>query len=302
MRRIINLEVGNDEARLNRLPNTMRYYNDIRKYQTMSKEEEKQWFIRLRDGTEKEKKEAREHIIKCNQRLVIATAKRYANENDLTDYINEANIGLMEAIDKFDVSMDFKFSSYAVWFLVRSINAYKYNTLPMVRQTNQYKIFHTISKAQNKFFQENERYPTDDELLDILNNVYHKEIQEKTDVIKSVYSSIDVAADDDDKAGFGDVIEFQTASASTNGYVSQMDNNFNKILLKKLFKYLTKRETDILMMRFGMYEDNGLKREFELSEIGERIGLTPERVRQLELGAIKKLQDHYGKSFRIDRV
>lgn len=302
MRRIINLEVGNDEARLNRLPNTMRYYNDIRKYQTMSKEEEKKWFLKLRDGTAKEKKEAREYIIKCNQRLVIATAKRYANENDLTDYINEANIGLMEAIDKFDVSMDFKFSSYAVWFLVRSINAYKYNTLPMVRQTNQYKIFHTLSKARNNFFQIHERYPTDDELLDILNDVYHKEIQEKTDVIKSVYSSIDVAADDDDKVGFGDVIEFQNTSASTNGYVSQMDSNFNKVLLKKLFKYLTKREVDILMMRFGMYEDNGLKRELELNEIGEKIGLTPERVRQLELGAIRKLQEHYGKSFRIDRV
>lgn len=289
---IINLKA--DTGLVDRSENTTRFYKDIKDFETFDREDEIKWFTLMKEGSPKERKYAREYIINCNQRLVIAAAKNYANTENLTDYINEANFGLMEAVDKFDINRGTKFASYAMWFILRAINTYKYDTSQAVKKPNYSKTFHVISKARNKFMQENERNPSDDELLEIVNNVYGKDIKDKTDLIDTHIASIDLENDDDDAFAFGDVTDFNRASASYNDYEEESTNEYNSALVDSLLEVLKPREREIIKMRFGLYEDNGLRREYELNEIADKIGLTPERVRQLENSALKQLREEYG--------
>lgn len=289
---IINLKA--DNGIVGRSENTTRFYKDIKDFETFTKEDEVKWFTLLKDGTPKEKEFARDYIIKCNQRLVIAAAKSYANTDNLTDYINEANFGLMEAVDKFDVTRGVKFVSYAMWFILRAINTYKYDTLQVVKKTNYSKTFHVLSKAENKFIQENERNPSDEELLEIVNEVYGKGIKDKSDVIKTNFESIDDIPLEDETNKVKSVFDFNRASASKNDYEKKETDEYNASLVESLLSILKPRERDIIKMKFGLYDDNGLRREYEIKEIAEKIGITSERVRQLEASALKQLKEEYG--------
>lgn len=286
---VINLKA--DTGLVDRSENTTRFYKDIKDYKPLTKEEEVEWFTKLNEGTPSEKREAREHLILCNQRLVIAAAKNYATTESLTDYINEANFGLLEAIDKFDVTKGTKFASYAMWFILRAINKYKYVTSQMIKKTNYTKTFHVMSKAKNGFIQEHEREPSDDELFEIMNKKFRKEIKDKYDLIDMRIESIDIEANEDDS--FHEVADFNAVSASYNESEKEVQNSFNKELVSSLLNVLTPRERDIIKMRFGMYEEDGLCREYELIEIGKKLGLTSERVRQLEISSMKKLKNEY---------
>jgi len=288
----INLKA--DTGLVDRSENTTRFYKDIKDFETFTKEDEVKWFTLLKEGTLEEKRYAREHIINCNQRLVIAAAKNYANTENLTDYINEANFGLIEAVDKFDVTRGTKFASYAMWFILRAINTYKYGTLQNVKKTNYSKTFHVMSKARNKFIQENERNPTDDELLEVVNEVYGKNIKDKNDLMDVHITSIDIESDDNDEAAFGDVNDFNRASATFNSYEEKSSDEYNSALVDSLLEILKPREKEIIKLRFGLYNDNGLSREYELKEIADKLNITTERVRQLETSALKQLREEYG--------
>lgn len=287
---VINLKA--ETGLVDRSENTTRFYKDIKGYKPLTREEEIEWFTKLKEGSPSEKKKAREHLILCNQRLVIAAAKNYATTETLTDYINEANFGLFEAIDKFDITKGTKFASYAMWFILRAINKYKYDTSQMISKTNYSKTFHVMSKLKNKFIQENEREATNDELLLIMKEMYpNKDIKDKNDLLDMRIESIDAETDDDDS--FHEVADYNRVTASYNESERNAQSDFNKTLVSSLLNILTPREQEIIKMRFGMYSDNGLCREFELIEIGEKLGLTSERVRQLEISALKKLKDEY---------
>lgn len=288
---VINLKA--DTGLVDRSENTTRFYKDIKDFETFDREDEVKWFTLMKEGTPEERKRAREHIINCNQRLVVAAAKNYATTENLTDYINEANFGLIEAVEKFDVTRGTKFASYAMWFILRAINIYKYDVSQPIKKSNYSKTFHVISKAKNKFMQSNEREPNEEELLDIINKVYGKDIKDKNDLLDIRTPSIDIESDDDD-AMFGDVIDYNKASASYNDYEKTTSDDYNSALVDSLLDILKPREKEIIKMRFGLYEDNGLRREYELNEIAEKIGLTPERVRQLEISALKQLREEYG--------
>jgi RNA polymerase sigma factor (sigma-70 family) len=151
-----------------------------------------------------------------------------------------------------------------------------------------------MSKARNKFIQENEREPTTDELLEILNDVYGKGIKNKNDLLDINYASIDIdTSDDDDNYSGSDIVNYNRASASYNEYEKTETNEFNTKLISSLLTVLSPREQQVIKMRFGLYDDNGLHREYELNEIAEILGLTSERVRQLELEAMKTLREEY---------
>ena len=289
---VINLKA--DTGLVDRSENTTRFYNDIKDYPTFTKEEEIEWFNLLHNGTKEERERAREYIMICNQRMVVAAAKKWATTETLMDYVNEANFGLSKAIDCFDVNVGTKFASYAMWYILRAINEYNNEDNRLVRKTNLSKTFHVISKATNEFLQKNERTPTPDELLEIINKKYNKDINDKNDLIPTHYASIDVdTANDEDNYANGDVADYNRSSASYNDYVTKENNEFNKALVSSLLNKLSPRKKDIIKMRFGIYEDNGLKRELEREEIGQKLGLTPERVRQLEGEAMNEMKKEY---------
>ena len=285
---------------VDRTENTTRFFRDIAKYPTMTRDDEIEWFGKMHNGTESEKREARDYIIKCNQRFVVSIAKKWANTDSLMDYVNEANIGLMEAIEKFDETKNFKFSTYAIWFIVRAINKYNNTTAQVVKRTNQCKTFHVISKAQDKFVQKYHREPSSEELKDMINNTYGKSIKDKHDLLNVRVTSIDESVLDDNEYMFNDVYDFQKVTASVNGYEAAMDCEYDRVLTESLLNVLTEREQEIIKMVFGLVEVNGIKREFELCEIAESMGLTTERVRQLKNSSIEKMRKEYER--RINEV
>ena len=293
---VINLKA--DTGLVDRSENTTRFYKDIEDFPTFTKEEEIEWFNKYKHGTDEEKEMARDYIMLCNQRLVVAAAKKWAKTDSLMDYVNEANFGLLEAMEKFDTSFDVKFASYAMWFIKRAINKYICGDSQIVKRPNFSKTFHVISKATNDFLQNNERTPTSDELFDIVTSKYGKDIKDKNDIMDLKVSYVDDSAnDEDDSTNYGDMAAYNRVSASYNDYEEQETNEFNKKLVSSLLNKLSPRKQQIIKMRFGMYEeDNGLRREYEREEIGDVLGLTSERVRQLELAAMDEIKEEYVKA------
>lgn len=292
---VINLKA--ETGLVDRSENTTRFYEDIKKFPTLTKEDEDKWFGVLKNGNPEEKNFAREYIWLCNQRLVIAAAKKWATTDTLTDYINEANIGLAEAIDKFELNKGTKFCTYAMWFIKRAINNYNNDVAPIVRRTNLSKTFHVVSKVTNDFIQKYERFPTADELKESINKKYKKkDIKDKNDLLDIHITRMDdVGGDaDDTNANFSDLMDYNRISSSVNEYETTSTNDYNKKMVDSLLSILTPREQKLIKMRFGLIEINGIKREFELIEVAEELGITPERVRQLETSILLKLRKEYG--------
>ena len=290
---VINLKA--DTGLVDRTENTERFYEDIRRYPTLTREEEIKWFNLLHNGTPKQKEEARDYIIKCNLRLVIAVAKKWAKTDTLMDYTNEAAIGLMEAINSFDETKGVKFCSFAIWYLKRAINHYNTEHVPIVKRTNLSKTHHVIAKAINDFFQQNERAPSTDELLDVINKKYKKNVKDKNDLLEIQMTRIDAEAKEEEEYALSGITDFNEAYASVNKYEKQATDMFNKRLVSALLSNLTEREKLLIELRFGLCDDNGLKREHELSEIADRLGITKERARQIEIEALQKMTKAYQK-------
>lgn len=293
---VVNLKTGTSDY-FARTETLTRYYEDIRKYNVLSTEEEVEYFLMLKNGSDAEKSFAKKQLVNSNQRFVVAIAKKFGTNDNVLDLISEGNIGLMEAIDKFDVTRGIKFSTYAVWYIRRAINLYNINYGDVVTKSNISKTYHVISQATNKFLQREFRQPTLEELKEILLTEYDVDIKEVEDILDTHYISIDESdQQDDDNANVGDMLLFNSTSASRNLYERESDYEFNKKLITNMLQKLTPREQEIIKMVFGI----GCDREYELQEIGAKLGLTTERVRQLKFSVIDKLKLDYKSA--INRV
>lgn len=264
----------------------VRYYNDIRPYKVMTIEEEREAFYLVQNGNTSEKKEARDKIINCNQRFVIAMAKKYAScdKKSLLDFIEAANLGLMEAIDCFDMKKNVKFTSFAVWYVRRAINKYKASYGTVVKRTNISKTNHLISQIKHKFIQQEQRSPTSEEIVEILNKKYGTNLTNIADVFDVQSIPIVNSVEDEDEI---ENAQYVKASMVHNEINRSIDIEWAKYTASKLLNKLPTRESNILKMSFGI----GYDRQYEIDEIATQIGLTSERVRQLRLLALQKLKD-----------
>lgn len=288
---IINLKA--DTGLVDRSENTTRFYKDIRDYKPLTAEEEIKWFKQMKHGaTKKERESAREHIIKCNLRLAIAAAKNWATTETLMDYTNQANIGLIQAIENFDYTRGVKFASFAMWYIKRAINEGLADE-QLVKRTNYSKTFHVISKARNKFLQENERNPTSDELKEIINTKYNKDIKDKNDLLDVHMTRIDTEIDDENEFSLGGVNDYNRVSASYNDYEAKEFSEFNSAFIASLLNILSPREEKIIRLRFGL--DDNISGECQICDIADKLGLTKERVRQIEKEALEKMKRAYTK-------
>jgi RNA polymerase primary sigma factor len=258
------------------------FLKDINKYNVLSHTEETELAERMKAGDE----QAREKLISANQRFVYAIAKRYGNDDNVLDLVNEGNKGLMTALDSYDPEKKNRLLSYAVWYITRDILAYLNGENVLIRKTNNTKTVYKIPKIKEKFYAEHNRYPDVDELAEILESEYGLKIKDKTDLLDISTTSINTCFDDEDARAFENTPYFTEKTAVDNDYVSEMSEEHNSIISGTLISSLTEKEQTIIKMSFGI----GYNKEYTNAEIGEVVGMSGERVRQLRNGAIEKMK------------
>ena len=164
-----------------------KYLSDIRKYKVLTPEEEVELFERIGDGDES----AKARIVESNQRFVYSLAKIYSkNDDEVLDYVNEGNIGLMTAIDTFDVTKGMKFITYSVWYIRRSMNYYLSTMNSLVAKSNNMKYGKKIEYIKQECMCKNGYEPTYDEIVDMMKEKYNLDIKDICDVYDLNISSI----------------------------------------------------------------------------------------------------------------
>lgn len=258
------------------------YLKEINKYKVLSAAEEADLIEKMRHGDE----EAKALLVAANQRFVYAVAKRYGNDDNVLDLVNEGNIGLMQALETFDSTKGNRFLSYAIWYIRREINAYLNNDNLLIRKTNNTKTVYKLGKIKTNFYAKHNRYPNVDEIATILEEEYGVKIKDKTDLLDITTTSISTCFDDEDSRAFENTPYFTERTAVESEYQAEMEKEYSSVLSGVLMSILTEREQTIVKMAFGI----GYNKEYTNAEIGEELGMSSERVRQLKNGAIKKMQ------------
>lgn len=260
-----------------------KYLSDIRKYKVLTLEEEVELFERICDGDEN----AKARIVESNQRFVYSLAKIYSkNEDEVLDYVNEGNIGLITAIDTFDVTKGMKFITYAVWYIRRSMNYYLSTMNSLVAKSNNMKYGKKIDYIKQECMCTNGYEPTYDEIVDMMKEKYNIDIKDICDVYDLNISSINQQLDDD--YTIEDNSEFNEVTSSVNAYETETDNTYNNELVGNILSTLTEKQQDIIRMSFGI----GYERYFTAEEIGDKYEMDEMTVNQLKNNIIKYLKQN----------
>ncbi|HNX55673.1 MAG TPA: RNA polymerase sigma factor RpoD/SigA [Prolixibacteraceae bacterium] len=254
-----------------------KYLQEIGKEELITVEEEVELAQRIKKGDQA----ALEKLTRANLRFVVSVAKQYQNQGlSLPDLINEGNLGLIKAAEKFDETRGFKFISYAVWWIRQSILQALAEQSRIVRlPLNQVGSLNKINKAYSKFEQENERKPSPEELADALELPADKVAD--TLRVSGRHISVDAPfVEGEDNSLLDVLINNDSPNADRSLMMESLAREIERALAT-----LTERESDIIRMFFGI----GCQ-EMTLEEIGERFGLTRERVRQIKEKAIRRLR------------
>ena len=224
---------------------------------------------------------ALERLTRANLRFVVSVAKQYQNQGlSLPDLINEGNLGLIKAAEKFDETRGFKFISYAVWWIRQSILQALAEQSRIVRlPLNQVGSLNKINKALSKFEQENERQPSNEELSEMID--VPKDKISDTLRVSGRHVSVDAPFVEGEDNSLLDVLPNDDSPMADRGLVNESLNTE----IERALSTLTDREREIVKSFFGI----GCQ-EMTLEEIGERFGLTRERVRQIKEKAIRRLK------------
>ena len=255
-----------------------KYLQEIGREQLLPVEEEVELSQRIRKGDRR----ALDKLVRANLRFVVSVAKQYQNQGlSLPDLINEGNVGLIKAAEKFDETRGFKFISYAVWWIRQTILQALAEQSRIVRlPLNQVSAVNKITKAMTKFEQEYERKPSADELAELVN-----ELPEKiSDSLRASgrHVSVDAPFIEGEENSLLDVMVNTDSPMADTGLVSEsLSTEIDRAL-----GVLNEREKQIIERSFGINNQP----EMTLEEIGETFGLTRERVRQIREKAIRKLR------------
>jgi RNA polymerase primary sigma factor len=254
-----------------------KYLQEIGKEELITVEEEVELAQRIKKGDQR----ALEKLTKANLRFVVSVAKQYQNQGlSLPDLINEGNLGLIKAAEKFDETRGFKFISYAVWWIRQSILQALAEQSRIVRlPLNQVGSLNKINKAYSRFEQEHERKPTADELSTELDLPADK--ISDTLRVSGRHISVDAPFVEGEANSLLDVLINDDSPDADHSLINEsLSREIDRALAT-----LTERERDIIKLFFGI----GCQ-EMTLEEIGEKFGLTRERVRQIKEKAIRRLR------------
>ncbi|WP_455095661.1 sigma-70 family RNA polymerase sigma factor [Prevotella koreensis] len=256
-----------------------KYLQEIGHEELLSVEEEVVLAQRIKNGD----REALEKLTKANLRFVVSVAKQYQNQGlSLSDLINEGNLGLIKAAEKFDEKRGFKFISYAVWWIRQSILQAIAEHSRIVRlPLNQVGSVNKINKMLNKFEQENERRPSINEIAEGV-DLPEDKIEDAMKV-QARHISVDAPFADGDNNSLLDVLPNEDAAMADKMLLLESLRDE----IKRALQILNDRERKIIEAFFGIDQP-----EMTLEEIGTKYGLTRERVRQIKEKAIRRLRNN----------
>ena len=260
-----------------------RYLNEIAREPMLTPEEEAELATKIHKGG-KEGEQARDRLVSANLRFVVAVAKQYQNQGIfLTDLINEGNMGLVKAAEKFDETRGFKFISYAVWWIRQSIIEALAVKSRIVRvPLNQVGIAGKVNRATEQFVQLNGRIPSTQELSQIT-GIDENTIESARDA-NSHTTSIDAPLGNEE--GDNSMADILTSDDTSTNSDSQLDReSMNQFINDLLKEVLNEREQTIIRESFGI----GVM-EKSLEEIADEMGMTRERIRQVKEKAIRKIK------------
>ena len=256
------------------------YLREIGKVPLLTAQQETELAKRIAAGDE----EAKQDLIQANLRLVIAIAKRYAGRGmPFLDLIQEGNMGLIKAVDKFDYTKGFKFSTYATWWIRQAIARAIADQARTIRiPVHMVETIYKITRAQRQLVQELGREPTAEEISERLDGALSADRIREIQRINQEPVSLETPIGEEDDSHLGDFLEDKEVE-TPNEYTTK---SLLKDELYEVMSDLTEREQKVLKLRYGL-EDNHPR---TLEEVGKEFNVTRERIRQIEAKAIKKLR------------
>lgn len=265
-------ELANDSVRM--------YLSEIGKVDLLTAEEERSLARRIRRGDPV----AKERLAEANLRLVVSIAKKYIGRGlSFLDLIQEGNIGLFRAVEKFDPERGFKFSTYATWWIRQAITRAIADQARTIRiPVHMVETINKLTHTQRRLVQELGREPTTEELSAEM-EMEPKKVKHILKISQDIISlEAPVGSEEDSK--LGDLIEDEEATSPFESTHKQVV----KENIYEMLQYLSSRERKIIIMRFGL--SDGVTHTLE--EVGQEFGVTRERIRQIEAKVLQKLRDH----------
>lgn len=262
------------------------FLKDIGKIPLLSTEEEIELAARMETGDEY----ARKRLIDANMRLVVSIAKKYVRRGmQFLDLIQEGNLGLIKAVEKFDYTRGFKFSTYATWWIRQAITRAIADQARTIRiPVHMVETITKVKRAQSALLHENGCEPTEDEIAEYL-GISVEKVREIIRIDQDPVS-LETPIGEEEDSHLGDFIPDTDAVAPAD----EANNSMLKQTLREVLDTLTDREKRVIQLRFGLIDG----RERTLEEVGQEFQVTRERIRQIETKALRKLR-HPTRSKRL---
>ncbi len=263
------------------------YLKEIGRVDLLDPKDEPEIARRIQEGDE----EAKRKLIAANLRLVVSIAKKYVGRGMLfLDLIQEGNMGLVKAVEKFDYTKGFKFSTYATWWIRQAITRAIADQARTIRiPVHMVETINKLTRIQRQLVQDLGRDPTAEEIAERMENISPEKVREIQKIALEPVS-LETPIGEEDDSHLGDFIEDKDA-LSPDEYAN---NQLLKDEINNVLQGLTEREEKVLRLRFGLYDG----RTRTLEEVGKEFNVTRERIRQIEAKALRKLK-HPTRSKRL---